>query len=135
MKVKTLRFKETKEFVHVLQNGQLATSDIPDILANTASIENLQKYYETVFPEAVVDYDKLEVVEFDLVDLGDVQADIRNKLSPPLNLVEMLDEYFNNPEVPDFQKLEKLIQQEMKQTKVCVQYLSNFLIDAPEEED
>jgi len=135
MKVKTLRFRETKEFVHVLQDGNLATSDIPDILANTASIENLQKYYETVFPDMKVDYEKLEVVEFDLVDLNEIQADIRNKLSPPLNLVEMLDEYFNNPEVPDFQKLEELIQQEMKQTKVCVQYLSNFLIDAPEEEE
>lgn len=126
MKVKTLRFKDTKEFVHILQGGQVATSAVPDILADTASIEALKNYYEAFFPGKEIDYDNLEVVEFDFIEAGEVGADIRNKLSPPLNLVEMLEEYFNNPEVPDFQKLEKLIQAEMKQTKVSVEYLSKL---------
>lgn len=133
MKVKTLRFKDTNEFVHVLQDGHLATSDVPDLLANTASIENLKKYYETVFPDAVVDYDKLEVVEFEMIDPDEVGADIRNKLSPPLNLVEMLTEYFDNPEVKDFQKLERMIRKEMNQTKASVEYLAKLFNNAPKE--
>jgi len=127
MKVKALRFKDTKEFVHILENGMIGTSEIPDVLPLTASLDLLKKYYEVSGQKTDdVDFDNLEVIEFDFIEASEVGADIRNKLSPPLNLVQMLDQYFNNPEVPDFQKLEKLIQKEMKQTKVSVDYLSKL---------
>lgn len=127
MKVKTLRFKDTKEFVHILENGMVGTSDIPDVLPMTASLDLLKKYYEVSGQKTdEVDFDNLEVVEFDFIEAGEVGADIRNKLSPPKNLVEMLEEYFYNPEVPDFQKLEKLIQEEMEQTKLSVEHLSKL---------
>jgi hypothetical protein len=126
MKVKTLRFKESKEFVHIMEDGSVATSPTPDVLPMTASMDALKKYYEISGHKEPESIDEMEVVEFDFIESGEVGADIRNKLSPPLNLVEMLEEYFNNPEVPDFQKLEKLIQDEMKQTKISVDYLSKL---------
>ena len=126
MKVKTLRFKDTKEFIHIMEDGSVATSATPDVLPETASLDALKKYYEISGQKLPENIDDMEVVEYDFIEAGEVGADIRNKLSPPLNLVEMLDEYFNNPEVPDFQKLEKLIQKEMKQTKVSVDYLSKL---------
>jgi hypothetical protein len=129
MKVKTLRFKDTKEFVHILEGGHMATAIIPDILANTASIETLKKYYETIDPEREIDYDNLEVVEYDLMEVGVVGSDIRNKLSPPKNLVSLLEEYFDNrnPENYDSEKLERLIRKEMNQTKVSIEYLAKLL--------
>jgi len=126
MKAKTLRFKDTKEFAHVLEGGILGTSDIPDILPMTASMDALKKYYETIDPEKEVPYDILEVVEMDITESGEVGADIRNKLGPPKNLVALLTEYFDVPEVPDFQKLERAIRQEMNKTKECVEYLSKL---------
>ena len=71
MKVKTLRFKDTKEFVYILEDGSIGTSDIPDVLPLTATIEILKKYYE-VFGQKTdnVDFDNLEVVEFDFIESG-----------------------------------------------------------------
>lgn len=126
MKVKTLRFKDTKEFVHVLEGGHLGTSSVPDILADSASIDGLKKYYEIAFPGKEIEFDKLEVVEYDFFESGEVGADIRNKLSPPKNLVSLLTEYFDNPEVTDFQKLERSIRKEMNQTKESVEYLAKL---------
>ena len=125
MKVKTLRFKDTKEFVHILEGGMVATSGIPDILADTASIEALRKYYETSFPGKEIDYDNFEVVEYDFIESGEVGADIRNKLSPPLNLVALLGDYF---ELVDTRKidLKDVILKEMAQTKISVEYLSKL---------
>ena len=127
MKVKTLRFKDSKEFVHILEGGHMATAIIPDVLANTASIEALKKYYETIDPKREIDYDNLEVVEYDLMEAGVVGADIRNKLTPPKNLVSLLEEYFDNPGTPHFKNLERMIRKEMNQTKVSIEYLAKLL--------
>lgn len=125
MKVKTLRFKDTKEFVHILERGVVATSTIPDILADTASIEALRNYYENFFPGKEIDYDNFEIVEYDMLESGAVGADIRNKLSPPLNLVALLEVYF---ELVDTRKidLKDVILKEMAQTKISVEYLSKL---------
>ena len=134
MKVKTLRFKETKEFVHILEGGMVATSSIPDILGAEASIEALKKYFESIFPDVKIDYDKFEVVEYDFIESGEVAADIRNKLSPPLNLVSLLEDYFNELTYDiDKEKAKEFIFKEMKQTLVSVEYLSNFLSNDPED--
>lgn len=130
MKVKTLRFKDTKEFVHILEDGSIGTSNIPDVLPMTATIELLKQYYQISGQKTDgVDFDNLEIVEFDFIESGEVGADIRNKLSPPLNLVEMLAEYFdtNDPQTTEIRtKLVELIKREMKQTKISVKYLSNL---------
>jgi len=128
MKVKTLRFKDTKEFVHILENGMVGTCEIPDVLPLTASVDLLKKYYEVSGQKTDnVDFENLEIIEFDFIESGVVGADIRNKLSSPKNLVALLTEYFDNPEVPDFQKLERHIRKEMNQTKVSVEYLAKLL--------
>lgn len=128
MKVKTLRFKDTKEFVHILEGGMVATSVVPDILADTASIDALKKYYETFAPGEEIDYNNLEVVEYDFIEAGEVGADIRNKLSPSLNLVSILERYFDDDtDVKDRPILEKYIKEGMEQTKISVEYLSNLL--------
>lgn len=126
MKVKTLRFKDTKDFVHVMERGALATSSVPDILADSATIEGLKKYYDLVFPKKKIDYDNLEIVEFDFIESGEIGADIRNKLTPPLNLVEMLEEYFTLESGELKERLSKFIKAEMKQTKISVEYLSKL---------
>ena len=115
------------EFVHILEGGIIGTSAIPDILPMTASMDALKKYYETFDPKKEINYDELEIVEVEVVDSGELGADIRNKLSPPKNLVALLEEYFDNPEVPNFQKLERSIRKEMNQTKVSVEYLAKLL--------
>lgn len=127
MKIKTLRFKDSKEFVHILEGGQIATSEIPDILAYTASIEKLKLYYESFYPGKEINYNELEVVEFDFIEAGEVGADIRNKLSPLKNLVELLTEYLGTKTKRSKRKtLAKIIQQEMIQTSISVEYLSKL---------
>ena len=128
MKVKTLRFKESKEFIHIMEDGSVATSSIPDVLPDTASLEMLKKYYKISGQKVTVDFDTIEVVEYDFIEAGEVGADIRNKLSPPLNLVQLLEEYFINL-VHTNEKREKLtefIKKEMKQTLVSVDYLKKL---------
>jgi len=128
MKVKTLRFKDTKEFVHILEGGTVGTSVIPNVLADTASIEALKTYYDTFYPNVTIDYDNLEVVEYDFIEAGEVGVDIRNKLSPPANLVCLLERYFDHDTfVKNLPDLEKYIKRDMEQTKISVEYLSNLL--------
>ena len=131
MKVKTLRFKDTKEFVHILEDGSVGTSGIPDVLPETASMDLLKSYYKISGQKTDdVDFDNLEVVEYDFIESGEVGADIRNKLSPPLNLVEMLEVYFGDKvahATEERAKLSDLIKKEMKQTKISVDYLAKLL--------
>ena len=54
-------------------------------------------------------------------------ADIRNKLSPPKNLVAMLELYFSIEEGEKKEGLLKYIKAEMTQTKINVEYLANLL--------
>ena len=128
MKVKTLRFKDSKEFEHILEDGSVGTSNIPDVLPDTASLELLKKYYEISGYKVELDYDNLEIVEYDFIEAGEVGADIRNKLSPPNNLVELLEDYFDEgTHKIDKEKVKVFILKEMEQTKISVEYLSNLL--------
>jgi len=125
MKVKTLRFKETKEFIHIMEDGSVATSATPDVLPETASLDELKKYYDISGQKLPENIDEMEVVEYDFVEAGEVGADIRNKLSSPNNLVALLEDYF---ELVDTRKIDMkdFILKEMKQTKVSVDYLSKL---------
>ena len=124
MKVKTLRFKDTKEFVHTLEGGQLATSSIPDILADSASIEALEKYYEN-FLGKKINTENLEVVEYDFFESGEIGADLRNKLTSPLSLVALLTTYFGDDDI-DRDALLMFIKKEMQKTKDVVEYISKL---------
>ena len=105
MKFKALRKKtEPKEFVIIDTIASmmiLYTSDLPKPQPLTATIEGLKEYYKnsTPLPDQTT-LDDLELVEFEMYEADTVGADIRNKLSPPENLVRMLETFFTEPFEP-----------------------------------
>lgn len=135
MKVKALRYKkefnEFQEFVHIeILEGHnsydIYTSDLPKIQPETATIEEMDAYHKEWGCE--VDFDQFELVEFELIEQNTVGADIRNKLSPCLNLVEMLREYFSEDDAkPDPVVLEKFIKDEMEKSEKNIEYIANLL--------
>lgn len=140
MKVKALRYKKEfndfQEFVQIEEIGgepMVFTSEIPKLHPETVTIEGLREYMEKnedYYEGLDFDLDKLEFVEFELIETGVVGADIRNKLSPPKNLVAMLEDFFddNVADAPkEREKLVEFIKKEMKQTEVSVEYLANLL--------
>jgi len=127
MKVKTLRFKDSKEFVHIMEDGGLATSSQPNILAETANIESLKEYLESHDFAEGIDFDNLEMIDYYLINSDEIGADIRNKLSPPKNLVTLLEKYFDTMDTGEKIKLLKYIQDSMEETKKSVDYLSKLL--------
>ena len=134
MKVKALRFKDTKEFVHIQEFGgkpSVFMSGLPNLQPETATLELMGKVMEHDFYQGLdLDMDNVELVEFDLIEAGEVGADIRNKLSPPKNLVELLEVFFGDKVVyasEERKELSEIIKREMKQTKVSVEYLAKLL--------
>jgi len=132
MKVKALRYKDTKEFVQVEQLGeepQVFTSDLPEVQPETATLELMKKIFEDedYYEGLELDWERLELVEFDLIETGVVGADIRNKLSPPKGLVSMIRAYFNEKDAEKKTKLQKYIEAAMEQTEISVKYLSELL--------
>lgn len=127
MKVRTLRMKDGfKEFAMFDEEGVLYTSETPQLLPPTATMEGLIKCQSE--EDLDVDYEKLEIVEFDLIESGVVGADIRNKLSPPKTLVSLLEVYFDNPPEGDKKdKLLKIIRKSMNETKKSVEYIAQVL--------
>lgn len=132
MKVKALRKKnEPKEFVHIDYNNETNsfnkfTSNIPKIYPQTATIEELLKYYFDTF-NIKVDLIDYEFVEFDLIDSGVIGADIRNKLTPSLNLVAMLKLYFKETDNKKKKELKKFIEKDMKKSEKNIKYIANLL--------
>lgn len=70
MKVKVLRMKTGfKEFAFLNEEGELCTSETPQLLPMTATMEDLKKYYEMEFPESEINFDDIEIVEFELNEI------------------------------------------------------------------
>jgi hypothetical protein len=132
MKFKTLRTKrEPKEFVYIdtIEGTMIMyTCDLPKTQPLTATLEDMKKYYEKnpSLPGELT-MDDLEMVEFEMFEVDTIGADIRNKLSSPLNLVLLLKLYFTEKNKEKKLEIEKLIKKEMKQSEVCIDYLSNIL--------
>ena len=116
-----------KEFATFDEKGTLYTSELPQSLPTTATIEGLLEYRANMDFEDDVDFDRLEIIEMDCIESGVIGADIRNKLSPPKNLLSLLEEYFG---MDDGEKKEKLliaIEKEMKRTKKNLEYIAQIL--------
>ena len=135
MKVKTLRFKDGfKEFAMFDEEGSLYTSETPQLLPTTATMEDLIKYHSEEYSEDDINFDDLEIVEFEMYEADTVGADIRNKLSPSKNLVSLLEEFFTEPFEPR-SNLEKMkqndlirsIKKEMIETKINIKYIADLL--------
>ena len=132
MKVKALRDKDTKEFIYIMKLGEkfmVFTGEIPQVQPLTATMELMKEIYPLKECE-FDDFNNFELVEFDLIEAGEVGADIRNKLSPPKNLVELLEVFFDDNVAYATEKrkeLAEIIKREMKQTKISVEYLAKLL--------
>jgi len=136
MKVKALRYKDTKEFVHIEEvfddEPQIFTSGLPKVQPITATLETIKDYIENndYFEDLEIDWDRIELVEFYFIELDIIGADIRNKLTPPKNLVSMLEIFFK-PKIAHVSEerteLAELIKKEMKQVKKSVDYLAKLL--------
>ena len=131
MKIKALVTKtEPREFVHIdvhenLNICSVGTSNVPRAMPETATLEGLMEYYESIDIE--VDLSGFELVEYELIEKNTVGADIRNKLSPCKNLAELV-KVFLDEEHPDKKNgLKKLIYEEIKQSKKSVDYLASLL--------
>lgn len=125
MKAKTLIRKDTKEYVHIysfLHGLEPYTCELPQILASTADIETLKKI------NSDIDFSNYELIDIDIINSGEIGADIRNKLSPLKNLVTMLNErekYTNDSKI--YVELSCLIRKEINQCKISIDYLASLL--------
>lgn len=132
MKFKALRNKkEPREFVIIdtIENTMVMyTSALPKPQPLTATLEEMKEYYQkyTPLPDQIT-LDDLELVEFDMIESGVVGADIRNKLTPSLNLIALIEIYLKD-EVPEKKKvIENLIKKEIGTCKICIRYLTKLL--------
>ena len=130
MKVKALRDKDTKEFIHFFQLGEkteIGTSAIPNVQPMSATIEMMRSVYPRVKFTGLNDINNFELVEFDLIEAGEVGADIRNKLTPYNNLLALVKLYLKETN-PDKQKmLKKFIRKEITQSKKSIKYIAELL--------
>ena len=138
MKFKALRNKETKEFVEIQEfNGMnvVFTSELPNPQPMTATVDMMKQIYDCHSKlEHDFNFDDYELVEFEAYETDTVGADIRNKLSPPKNLVALLEVFFTEPFEPrsDLQRMKqndliRTIKKEMAQVKINVDYIAKLL--------
>ena len=136
MKVKALRYKKEfndfQEFVLIEEFGgepTIFTSETPKLYPESATLEGLREYVETndYYEGLDLDWDTVELVEFHLVEVNTVGADIRNKLTPCLTLAYLV-EAFLSEEHPDKKNgIKELIWDVLKQNRKSVEYLANLL--------
>ena len=128
MKMKTLRRKhenpEYREFASLAEWGGICTHQHPQPLGEGATIEGLKGI---AIGCKDVNWDEYEIVEIEYYESGVIGADIRNKLSPPKNLVNLLEVYFDDPNAVNLDKLLRIIRKEMNATKKSVEYIAQIL--------
>ena len=132
MKFKTLRtIREPKEFVYIDTIDKtliMYTCDLPKAQPLTATMKGMKNYYKdyTPLPDQFT-FDDLEMVEFEMYEAGVIGADIRNKLTPPQNLLALLKIYFREEKENMKAKLKKVIDKEMAKSEENIKYISNLL--------
>jgi len=136
MKLKALRYKKEhnpfQEFVVLEDIGEgieVFTSSTPKLYPESSTLEGLIQHVEEndYFEGLELDWDTVEMVEFELVEENTIGADIRNKLTPNLNLINLLELYFKETDIMEQVILKKYIDIEMKKTKENIKYISNLL--------
>jgi hypothetical protein len=76
MRVRTLRMKDGfKEFAMFDEEGYLYTSETPQLLPATATMEELIKYreMEDFDDDDDVNFNRLEIVEFEMTEIGVIE--------------------------------------------------------------
>jgi hypothetical protein len=140
MKFKALRKKaEPQEFVEIHFHRSdvdpnegvwvVYTSELPNPQPENVTMELMKGYYaqqSVPLPEEI-NLDNYELVQFEFFEINTVGADIRNKLSPPLNLISLLRIYFKE-ESPDRKaKLKTFVEKEMENAEKSIKYIANLL--------
>jgi len=95
----------------------------------SATLEAMREYMENndYYEGLELDWDKVELVEFELIETGEVGADIRNKLTPYNNLVALVRLYLKETNVDKQAMLKKFIWKELKQSKKSIKYIAELL--------
>lgn len=136
MKFKALRKKEEpQEFIEfqVFDNmNVIFTSDLPKPQPMTATLEEMKKLWEMNPTKNEIPWDEYELVTFELFEENTIGADIRNKLTPPLNLIALLRIYFHETDNALDDKLHRektlpYIKKEMMKSEECIKYIANLL--------
>ncbi len=139
MKCKALRKKDTKEFVEICfyrhdtnpNTGTYVvyTHELPNPQPLTATRELMDVYYgqQSVPLPPEINLDDYELVELDIIESGIVGADIRNKLTPLLNLIALCGIVLKNEHPEKMDNIKRLLRKEMETSKICIKYLTNLL--------
>jgi len=131
MKFKALRNIETKEFVEIVNHDGtyvVYTHELPNPQPMTATIELMKQYYDEYHPlPPEINLDNYELVEFDCIESGVVGADIRNKLTPLLNLIALCGLLLKDEHPEKKDALKNLLKKEMETSKICIKYLVKLL--------
>jgi hypothetical protein len=134
MKFKALRtLREPKEFVHIETNSILKlmtfyTCDLPYPQPLTADLEGMKQYFSGYSHEHdSIGFDDVELGEFEMFEANTAGADIRNKLTPPLNLLALLKLYFKETDESKKYALARVMKKEMTRCEKSIKYISNLL--------
>jgi hypothetical protein len=140
MKFKALRtIREPKEFVEISFHESdvdpntgvwiVYTGALPNPQPETATVELMKAYYahQTVPLPPEINLDDYELVEFDCIESGVIGADIRNKVTPLLNLIALCDIILKDEHPEKKEVIKSLLKKEMETSKICIKYLVKLL--------
>lgn len=136
MKVKALRYKKEhnpfQEFVILEDVGsgvEVFTSATPKLYPESATLEGLIEHVEEndYFEGLELDWDTVELVEFELVEKNTIGADIRNKLTPCLNLGSLIKLYLKESDELKRGVLERYLEKEIVKSEESIKYISDLL--------
>jgi hypothetical protein len=129
MKFKALREKDTKKFIEISKIGGVTmvfTSELPHPMSINATMEGIKSYYAEASPK--INMDNFELIEYELFEADTVGADIRNKLTPPLNLLSLL-RILKKKDLDDKKRkaIQRLVDKEINKCEKCIKYIANLI--------
>jgi hypothetical protein len=74
-----------------------------------------------------INLDDYEMIEFDCIESGVVGADIRNKVTPILNLIALCDIILKDEHPEKKEVIKSLLKKEMETSKICIKYLVKLI--------
>ena len=121
MKYKTLRKIDTKEYINIYAFSSFGfTSEIPQLLSINTNIETMRNS----LPDT--DFSNYEMIEVEVLNSGEIGADIRNKLTPLKNLLAILKNK-NNIYNLDEIKYDKLMKKNIESCEISIDNLTDLL--------
>ena len=113
------------EYASIGAEGEIYTHEHPQWLGEGATIEDLKNLCDD--EDIDIDWENYKIVEIEYFEANTVGADIRNKLTPSLNLLALLKLYFNERRMTVKENLKRLIEEEMQKSEKSIKYISDLL--------